>query len=223
MNDYYKCFCNEEYDLAQMKTHFKKCYRFKNEFDDLEKILSNSIKKFVDKLNSSDQERFINGLFLLKFFLKRYVNLIAQKINNNIKESHFIMNRAKNNIKINNTNLDFKKFVSFDIPKKQVIEEKNKLRLTMYKNNNEFQNKKSKDKTFNTIREYCEEVFENDSNFNQDDVNVMSYVISSLTYRKCFLGISNQNFYKELAKSCDEDHKVYCFECKGNYILVVLC
>ena len=117
MNDYYKCFCNEEYDLSQMKIHFKKCYRFKNEFDNLEKILSNSIKKFVDKLNSSDQERFINGLFLLKFFLKRYVNLIAQKINNNIKESHFIMNRAKNNIKIINTNLDFKKFVSFDISK----------------------------------------------------------------------------------------------------------
>jgi len=353
MYDYYKCFCNKKFDLDGMKTHFKKCNHFQIEFNDIEKSLSTSIKKFVDKINLSDQEMLINGLALLKFFLKRYVNLISQKINNNIKakptiekneeekgiktfyhgaknakliqlrdkdmekvrimkenvlrnnitqnreqylkillvkqiksaqivkakmnnksnlkvallkwraalapvnylvkikrikkgckifklcfkkrnERHFfdgiynlakknikkflledfdfIKNGGKNNIKINNNSNN------------NLFHEENQMfQLTVNKNREEIHNKEDdKDETFNSIKSYLKKMFENNSCFSQDLVKVMSGIINVKTSKKCFLGVSKQNFIQSLVKYYDENYIVYCFELKGIYFLVIL-
>ena len=354
MYDHYKCFCNKKFDPDGMKTHFKKCNHFQIEFNDIEKSLSTSIKKFVDKMNLSDQEMLINGLTLLKFFLKRYVNLIAQKINNNIKAKQIIKknkeekgiktfyhgtnkgklvqfkdkdmekervvkeNVVRNNIihnreqylkillvkqikssqivkaKMNNkSNLklallkwratiapvnylekikrikkgckifklffkkrnerhffdgiyylarkNMKKFLieDFDFIKKgeknnikinnnnsnnNLFHEENQIfQLTMNKNREEIYNKEDdNDETLNYIKSYLKKMFENNSCFSQDLVKVMSCIINVKTSKKCFLGISKQNFVQSLVKYYDENFIVYCFELKGIYFLVIL-
>ena len=155
---------------------------------------------------------------MIKFFLKRYVNLIAKKI-------VFLLNRAKNNISSNINNydtLDIQKFKSFGVlnTTQKLVPEKNN---SIYENKKE--NINSKDNTFNLIEKYCNEVLEKDSKLDEELLTVMSYTISNLTYRKCFICVSGNDSILGLKKSNDDDHKVYCFPSKNKsvYFLVILC
>ena len=227
MTDSYKCLCNLYFSHDEMKRHYKSCSKFQEEFRDLDFKFSKAIENFVNKFDSSDNDARINGLLLIKFFLKRYVNLIAKKI---VNENGFLLNRAKNNISsnINNSDtLDIQKFKSFGVLNKIQeldVPEKNKQR-----NNSIYENKKeninSKDNTFNLIEKYCNEVLEKDSKLDEELLTVMSYTISNLTYRKCFICVSGNDSILGLKKSDDDDHKVYCFPSKNKsvYFLVILC
>ena len=115
MTDSYKCLCNLYFSHDEMKRHYKSCSKFQEEFRELDFKFSKAIENFVNKFDSSDNDARINGLLLIKFFLKRYVNLIAKKI---VNENGFLLNRAKNNISsnINNSDtLDIQKFKSFGV------------------------------------------------------------------------------------------------------------
>ena len=62
-------------------------------------------------------KKYINGLFLLKFFLKRYVNLLADIIEKNIKENDFTFHLVSNEMKKNKNdiNLEFPKYDSSNL------------------------------------------------------------------------------------------------------------
>ena len=100
--DSYKCFCGNEYRYEQMKSHYKECTAFKNQFIEIDNNISKSIKHFVDKIsNSAIEEDYVNGLFWLKFLFKRYVNLVWDLIKKSSDKKNFLLNQVQNNINEN--------------------------------------------------------------------------------------------------------------------------
>ena len=107
MNTYIKCFCEKIFKNDLLSSHFMNCVKIKDKFRDLDKKISRAIKKYVDNLDNINKNEYINGLFLLNFFFKRYINLVEEIILKNIKEKDIKSNLGNKEIKnkqVNNIN-----------------------------------------------------------------------------------------------------------------------
>ena len=88
MKTYVECFCENKFNEKQMlSSHFFECPKIQGKFKNLDFKISRAIKKFVDSLDKSNERKYINGLLLLKLFLKKYINLVNEIINKNKKEN----------------------------------------------------------------------------------------------------------------------------------------
>ena len=85
----FKCFCEATYNYDQMKNgHYRQCEKFKERFGEIDKSISESIKNYVELLDPLNKQDYNNGLLLLKFILKRYVNLIGKLYKENNKNEN---------------------------------------------------------------------------------------------------------------------------------------
>ena len=84
MNTYIECFCEKRFNKKQMfSSHFINCLKCRHKFKNIDSKISRAIKKFIDNLDKSNENQYINGLLLLKIFLKKYINLVKEIINKN--------------------------------------------------------------------------------------------------------------------------------------------
>ena len=228
MDEYYSCFCGKTFDKQEMKSsHFRDCQTFKNKFKGLDEKLSRSIKKFVENLDKLNYKDYVDGLLLLKFFLKRYVNLIGDLITKNIKKNDHQYNKVssqfKNNVDINiiqkseSSNLD-----NIKEKKRDNSPELSVVRNFTNSDKNFIGIGNNKDKTFEKIINYCEKVYKKDTNFDEELLNIMSYSLSALTSKECFLVVSNDNQNKRLITRSDDKRKFYGFKYKDTDFFVLL-
>ena len=228
MNTYFACFCGKAFGKQEMDSHFRNCPKFKKKFKGLDEKFSRSIKKYVDNLNILDNKEYINGLLLLKFFFKRYVNLVADIIKKNIKENDFTFNLVSNEMKKNkkDINLAIPKFDSSNLainnnkkreesPDLQLLRKYSILDENLVGGN-------IKDNTFETIFNYCERVYKNDSNFDEDLLKVMSDRISALTSKECFVFVTNDDQDGKIVTKIDDKRKFYGFKYKEMNFYVLL-
>ena len=101
MQTYIECFCENKFNKKQMlSSHFFECPKIQDKFKDLDNKISRAIKKFVDSLDKSNEKKYNNGLFLLKLFLKKYLNLVEEIINKNKKENVLTDNFFRDGVKL---------------------------------------------------------------------------------------------------------------------------
>ena len=93
MNKYINCLCGKEYKENDFKKHFQKCRLFKEKFNKLDSNLS-----ILLKINSNTKE----DLIFLKFLLKRYIEIIENKLNIFENINKIIQDNNNNDIEIDN-------------------------------------------------------------------------------------------------------------------------
>ena len=228
MNTYFSCFCDKLFGEQEMDSHFRNCPKFKKKFKGLEEKVSRSIKNYVDNLNISDNKKYINGLLLLKFFLKRYVNLLADIIEKNIKENDFTFHLVSNEMKKNKNdiNLEFPKYDSSNLGLNNNKKRKKSPDLQLLRKNTILDEnligRNIKDNTFEIIFKYCERVYKNDTNFDEDLLRVMSYSLSALTSKECFVIVTNDNQDQKVVTKIDDKRKFYGFKYKEKNFYILL-
>jgi hypothetical protein len=178
-----KCFCDDEISYMDKKSsHFIICEKFRKEFKDINYIITRYIRRFYEGDNT------IKELELLKFFLKKYIMLINDLINkykeqrnkNEIEFDKPIIEKNINSILKVKSHLDLKKH------EKQIFEEKINI---------DFKNeiKDEKDILYN----YCKDIYDTNPIYNEDLLNKMSFNISELTSKECYLMISKNDKEEE--------------------------
>ena len=228
MDEYFLCFCGKRFEKKVMKSsHYRECPQFKIKFKDLDDKISRTIKRYVDSLDQTKDKEYIDRLLLLKFFLKRYVDLVGELIKKNIKKDEQQYDLSNNQfISKKWVNVEIKKFESYNPEhiknkKRDKSQESLNRKLSILDNNfAEFGN--IKDKTFEKIFDYCEKVYEKDTNFDEELLNVMSFSLSALTSKECFLIVSNDNQNKRLLTRSDDKRKFYGFKYKDTNFFVLL-
>ena len=228
MDTYFSCFCDEVFDKQKMDSHFRNCPKFKKKFKSLEDKVSRSIKNYVDALNILDNKEYIHGLLLLKFFLKRYVNLVADIIEKNIKENDFTFHLVSNEMKKNKNdiNLAFPKFDSSNLGLNNNKKREGSPDLQLLRKNTILDEnligRNIKDNTFEIIFKYCERVYKNDINFDEDLLKVMSYSLGALTSKECFVIVTNDNQDQKVVTKIDDKRKFYGFKYKEKNFYILL-
>ena len=190
--DSYKCFCGNEYRYEQMKSHYKECTAFKNQFIEIDNNISKSIKHFVDKIsNSAIEEDYVNGLFWLKFLFKRYVNLVGDLIKKSSDKKNFLLNQVQNNINENKSiGINIQSNKSYNPKQLKFPIKGSSLDLTsQYTQGNIAKIKELSDEE-DLIQDYCKKVSEKTNDFDESLIKVMSDSISALTSRDCFVMVS---------------------------------
>ena len=224
------CFCHKSFTYNQMKSsHFKECQDFKDQFKDIDETIEKSIRHFLDKIkrlhedsnNKNERKKYDqNGLKLLKFFLKRYVNLIGNLINannNDIKNTRSVKIRSESNF--NKKDLNVEKQIS--AKQQHLIIKKDLLDLVESKSHKNIrENISEKDIVF----EYCKEVYNTNPDFDETLLNMISYSISSLTSKECILIVTNNdNERNNPVKISDtEDYILYDFPISDTKFYVIL-
>ena len=231
------CFCKRECNLNELSSHYKKCDNFKSQFRDLDKKIAISIKRYIDKLDntSTGETDYINKLYLLGFFLMKYVGIVNELITkkNNNKPNFFFdlalraidpnsINIPNRSLSENFTNINSKpNFSSVSVIKSNPTFCQNDL--------NKIKEKEEKDLIF----EYCKNVYDINSNFDEECVEYMETSISNITSRDCFVMVNINGSIKESDKkkndldkriiTCDsKDKKFYKFEYKDTYFFILL-
>ena len=162
MKAYIECFCEKIIDENKMFSfHFIECPIIQNKFKDLDNKISRSIKKYVDNLNVSNEEGKINGLLLLKLFLKKYISIVKEIIDKIKKENNLTPKQASDEMQTltNNINEDNRKnnkynneirTNNFDLKNRMMIIKSNsfhicnqRFRNNLNKNDNKFNNVKT--------------------------------------------------------------------------------
>ena len=80
----------------------------------------------------------------------------------------------------------------------------------------------TKDNTFEIICKYCERVYKNDTNFDEDILRVMSYSLSALTSKECFVIVTNDNQDQKVVTKIDDKRKFYGFKYKEKNFYILL-
>ena len=231
------CFCNKECNLNEFSFHYKKCENFKSHFRDLDKKIAISIKRYIDKLDntSAGAADYINKLYLLDFFLMKYVNIVHELIIKKDKsKTSFLFNLALQGIDPNSINLP-SRTLSQDLTNlnlKPQISSENiiKSNFTFGRNNvNKIKEKEEKDLIF----EYCKNVYNIDSNFDKECLKYMEMSISNITSRDCFVMVilngeinesdKKKNDLDERIITCNSKDKIfYKLEYKDTYFCILL-
>jgi len=226
--DSYKCFCGNEFRYEQMKNHYKECTNFKNQFREIDINISKSIKHFVDKISNSKDDDYMNGLFWLKFLIKRYVNLVGDLIKKGMPTYKI---NDKNNEKFNQIHNDFIKIKPSDVNIK-ANNSINQKQLGVPRNNSSLDlGRQLTQANLNTIKEspdeeelirnYCNKVRDNTNAFDDNMIKIMSDSISALTSRDCFVMVKNKD-EKLIIHNEDEDKMFYTFLVKDTNFYVLL-
>ena len=217
----HKCFCGIIITYDQMKKHYRVCTAFKNKFREIDTNISKSIKHFVDKISYPDKkEDYANELFLLKFLIKRYVNLVGDLIKKSSYENNYSLERARNNINENS---------SLNITSNKSVNQKQQLNIKGNYSSLDLEKqytqpafnavKESSDEEFKLIHDYCEKVSKKTTNYDDNVIKVMSDSISALTSRDCFVMVNNDG---NLIVSEDEDKIFYTININNNNFYVLL-
>ena len=231
------CFCNKKYSLDAFSSHYKRCENFKSHFKDLDKKLAGSIKRYVDKLdNASDKaEDYKNKLYLLDFFLMKYVNIVHELIAKKDKNSNnFFFNLALQGIDPNLINLPNRTFScdNFKLEQRQQISSEFEIKTNLSIDQSFFNENKEREEK-DLIFDYCKNVYDIDSNFDKDFLENMETSISNMTSRDCFVMVIKNGLIKDLDKKKNDldkriitfdgkDKKFYKFEYKDTYFFILL-
>ena len=225
---YIKCFCGALFDKQQMKSsHYRTCSRFKNKFKDIDAKIGFQIKCYIDNLDKSSSNEYVNGLLLLQFFIKRYINLIGEKIKENTTQYQFTFNQAQNDILKNKSDikmLDLQKSSSSKINNLHKFRNRSRDSKMNQSNLNRTQLNEIYEEIDNNskpVYEYCQKVYQKDSNFDEDLLKAMSYSISALTTRECFL-IATKNSNKLIKSSAGDENQLYNFKFNDTNLFVLL-
>ena len=179
--------------------HYRQCEKFKERFGEIDKSISESIKNYVELLDPLNKQDYNNGLLLLKFILKRYVNLIGKLYrennkNENDEQKRFNYNPKKNISaelpKIDNSfnNLGVTQFdiIHNNIPFTNISNNKNNI-----SNNSNISpiesNNMNKDET-DIINKYYEKINEYNNTKNKlDNLDLIAKNLSNLLLNDCFV------------------------------------
>ena len=199
-NTLFECFCERKYNYDQMKNdHYRKCEKFKERFTEIDKSISNCIKNYVELLDPLKVADYNNGLLLLKFILKRYVNLIGKLYrennkNENDEQKRFNYNPKKNISaelpKIDNSfnNLGVTQFdiIHNNIPFTNISNNKNNISINSNISPIE-SNNMNKDET-DIINKYYEKINEYNNTKNKlDNLDLIEKNLSNLLLNDCFV------------------------------------
>ena len=229
------CFCKKECNLNEFSSHYKKCENFKSHFRDLDKKIAISIKRYVDKLDNTTpaDADYINKLYLLEFFLMKYVKIVQELINNKDKsKSNFLFNLAVQGIDPSSINLPTRTLSEdhTNLCLKPQISSDDIIKINMsFRPNDINKIKEEKDLIF----DYCKNVYNIDSNFDKECLEYMEMSISNLTSRDCFVMVIINDAINESDKkksdldkriiTCDsKDKKFYRLEYKDTYFCILL-
>ena len=195
-NTLFECFCERKYNYDQMKNdHYRKCEKFKERFTEIDKSISNCIKNYVELLDPLKVADYNNGLLLLKFILKRYVNLIGKLYRENNKNENDEQKRFNYNPKKNisaelsiKDNLDVTQvdIIHNNIPFTNISNNKNNI-----SNNSNISpiesNNMNKDET-DIINKYYEKINEYNNTKNKlDNLDLIEKNLSNLLLNDCFV------------------------------------
>lgn len=196
-NTLFECFCERKYNYDQMKNdHYRKCEKFKERFTEIDKSISNCIKNYVELLDPLKVADYNNGLLLLKFILKRYVNLIGKLYrennkNENDEQKRFNYNPKKNNsaelpIRDNNLGVTQVDIIHINIPFTNISNNKNNMSgdsgISQIESNN-----MNEDET-DIIKKYYEKINEYNNTKNKlDDLDLIAKNLSNLLLNDCFV------------------------------------
>ena len=199
-NTLFECFCETKYNYDQMKNgHYRQCEKFKERFGEIDKSISESIKNYVELLDPLKVADYNNGLLLLKFILKRYVNLIGKLYrennkNENDEQKRFNYNPKKNISaelpKIDNSfnNLGVTQFdiIHNNIPFTNISNNKNNISINSHISPIE-SNNMNKDET-DIIKKYYEKINEYNNTKNKlDNLDLIEKNLSNLLLNDCFV------------------------------------
>ena len=198
-NTLFECFCERKYNYDQMKNdHYRKCEKFKERFTEIDKSISNCIKNYVELLDPLKVADYNNGLLLLKFILKRYVNLIGKlyrENNKNENDEQKRFNYPKKNIsaelpKIDNSsnNLDVTQvvFIHNNIPFTNIPNNKNN--MSGDSGISEIESKNMNEDETDIIKKYYEKINEYNNMKNKlDDLDLIEKNLSNLLLNDCFV------------------------------------
>ena len=166
-----QCFCGSSINLNEFSAHYRKCWEFKSTFKDLDKSIASSIKRYVDKCNST--EDYLNKLYLLGFFLMRYVNLVHELIKKKDKYDKFIP--ALQGIDITSKFNMVERTQYYDFAQIKNLKEINKAERGL-------------------IYNYCKNLYDKNPNFdNKSSLKAMELTISDITSRECFVMVAQNN------------------------------
>ena len=219
-NTVYKCFCSNTYNYDYMKKiHYTKCEKFKERFCEMDNAISKCIKQYIEKIDSSSD--YINQLLILKFFLKRYVNLIGDIIQ---KE-----NANNNNINLNPQNrlsdelIGVNKLQHFDSLSNekanlmtQIEKIPSKTEIIDIKEVNMDKDEKDLIKGF-----YQEVPICSYNDVTIDDLRLMSKNISNLISTDCFVLCTKHSRGLIKFTTCDDDEKYYILQKDDIYFYVI--
>ena len=226
----FKCFCEATYNYDQMKNgHYRQCEKFKERFGEIDKSISESIKNYVELLDPLNKQDYNNGLIMLKFILKRYVNLIGKLYKENNK------NENENDFQ-KGFNFNLTKNISADLPK--IDNSFNNLGVTqidIIHHNNQFTNI-SNNKNFvsnnlnisqiesnnmnkeemDIIYKYYEKINEYNNMKNKlDDLDLIAKNISNLLLNDCLVFTVDDSGEIKFATNADIDkYDTKFYKCK---------
>ena len=204
-SDVFNCFCGETYNYNKMKKeHYRKCDKFSRQFASMDVNIAKAIKKYVDNLDHSNQNKYVDGLLLLKFFMKRYVDLINEflKQNDNYRKRKnlpdYIINGNSGQLNLgnsfNNDNQEFMTVVEKSSIKKKFISEKSL--------NIEDNEKKIIENYFDKLNiSECPK---------SEDLKLISQNISNLITNDCIVFATEDSKDIQFTTS-DDDEKYYIF------------
>ena len=95
-----KCKCGQLMNETEFKNHFSKCKDFKNDFKEFDSQFGELLKKYSEPKEN---------LFIIRFLLGQYINVIDRKIDNYLKTQNNGMNGNKqqdNNVNMNMNNMN---------------------------------------------------------------------------------------------------------------------
>ena len=196
-NTLFECFCERKYNYDQMKNdHYRKCEKFKERFTEIDKSISNCIKNYVELLDPLKVADYNNGLLLLKFILKRYVNLIGKLYrennkNENDEQKRFNYNPKKNNsaelpIRDNNLGDTQVVFIHNNIPFTNIPNNKNN--MSGDSGISEIESKNMNEDETDIIKKYYEKINEYNNTKNKlDNLDLIEKNLSNLLLNDCFV------------------------------------
>ena len=223
-NTLFECFCERKFNYDQMKNdHYRKCEKFKERFTEIDKSISNCIKNYVELLDPLKVADYNNGLLLLKFILKRYVNLIGKLYRENNKNENDEQKRFNYNPKKNisaelsiKDNLDVTQvdIIHNNIPFTNISNNKNNI-----SNNSNISpiesNNMNKDET-DIINKYYEKINEYNNMKNKlDDLDLIAKNISNLLLNDCLVFTVDDSGEIKFATNADIDkYDTKFYKCK---------
>jgi hypothetical protein len=163
----------------------------------LDKNISSSIKRYVDKLSTSTDE-YLNNLYLLGFFLMKYVNLVHELIKKKDTNNKFILNLQG----IDTTS------------KFNMMERTQYYEFGQIKNLKEINGSEHK-----LIYNYCKNLYDKKPNFDNESLKAMELTISDITSRECFAMVAQKGslyFYE------GDDKIFYKFKYKETDFYILL-
>ena len=196
-NTLFECFCERKFNYDQMKNdHYRKCEKFKERFTEIDKSISNCIKNYVELLDPLKVADYNNGLLLLKFILKRYVNLIGKLYrennkNENDEQKRFNYNPKKNNsaelpIRDNNLGDTQVVFIHNNIPFTNIPNNKNN--MSGDSGISEIESKNMNEDETDIIKKYYEKINEYNNTKNKlDNLDLIEKNLSNLLLNDCFV------------------------------------